>query len=83
MTIRPDRSTRCANPPCVCETAELECSLSCGPLDPPPSARCRCGHEACTRATGRAATPLADTDLYPPVLDRFRLERRVPARGVA
>jgi hypothetical protein len=83
MTTGPDRPTRCANPRCRCETAELTCSLRCGPLDPRQGVRCQCGHETCTRAAGRGATPVADIDLYPPVLDRFRHDRRVPARGLA
>jgi hypothetical protein len=77
MTTRPDRPTRCANPLCVCETAEFTCSLRCGPLDVRQSARCRCDHDACNRRLA----PAADTDLYPLVLDRFRHDRRVASRG--
>jgi hypothetical protein len=83
MTTRPDQPTRCANPLCACETSEFTCSLWCGPLDGRRSARCRCEHDACDPRLARAAAALADTDLYPPVLDRFRHDRRVasPGRG--
>jgi hypothetical protein len=75
------RLQACANPLCLCETVEFTCSLRCGPLDVRQSARCQCRHDACTRPVARAARTLPDTDLYPPVLDRFRLDRRVASRG--
>ena len=70
------------NPLCVCETAEFTCALWCGPLDVRQSIRCQCRHESCATPLARAAgPPRADADLYPPVLDRFRLERPAGVGG--
>lgn len=81
-TVGIRESRPCANPLCACETAEFTCSLWCGPLDVQQSTRCQCRHESCARPLARAADPPpADADLYPAVLDRFRLERRAGVGG--
>ena len=73
---------RCANPLCGCLTVEFTCSLWCGPLDVRRGSRCLCRHDACVPAgLGAAARGLGEADLYPPVLDRFRLDRRLAAGG--
>jgi hypothetical protein len=70
---------RCANPLCRCETAEFTCSLWCGPLDVRQSTRCQCRHDACGQPVARPAALSGGADVYPPVLDRFRIDRQVAA----
>ncbi len=46
----------------------------------PQSSRCLCRHEGCAHRGLRVqARGAGDADLYPTVLDRFRLDRRVAA----
>jgi hypothetical protein len=73
---------RCANPLCACDTVEFTCSLWCGPLDVRQGVRCQCRHESCAGPRARTAgSSRAAADLYPPVLDRFRLERQAEVGG--
>ncbi|MBI4011896.1 MAG: hypothetical protein HY359_06290 [Candidatus Rokubacteria bacterium] len=46
----------------------------------PQSSRCLCRHEGCAQPGSHVqARGAGDGDLYPTVLDRFRLDRRVAA----